>query len=262
MSVVDDQTKLKNLCQRNYKAQCVWFLNSYWQKISSDKEGPETFWKYAAKCTELDEKKKQDGCELDEFQAHRFFEGFKETITVVSLRDQIRAIGINKFNFIPLTHFLIIKFKANWNELVNAPQGSDEEIQKAQMLLDDARNKVAELEKAIAELNAQERAYNQKKDDLTRKSGDESSSMVARNKAKNELAQHLAEDPLPLRKAKLTSEAAFKKAEKALQDAQNYLDEVKKNATGGKGALWWIERELEEAKKYMPQSKGGVPKKG
>ena len=39
--------------------------------------------------------------------------------------------------------------------------------------------------------------------------------VVQQNKAKNELAQHLAEDPLPLRKAKITLEAALKKAEKA-----------------------------------------------
>jgi len=229
--------------------------------VSAEKEGCELFWRYAAKCAELDEKKKAEGCELDEFQAHRFFESFKESITVVGLREQIRSIGINKFNFIPLMHFFIIKYKANWNELVNAPQGSEEEIQKAQQMLDDAKNKVADLQKAVAELNAQEKAYNQKTEELTRKSGDESSSMVARNKSKNELAQHLANDPLPLRKAKITSEAAFKKAEKALADAQIYLDEVKKNATGGKGAFWWIDRELQEAKKFMPQSKGGVPKK-
>jgi len=258
---LDDQTKLKNLCQKTYKQQCVWFLNAYWGKISAEKDGPETFWRYALKCAEFDEKKKAEGNELDEFQAHRFLEFFHETLTVVNLRDQIRSIGINKFNLIPLTHFLIIKFKANWNELVNAPQGSDEEIQRAQQLLDDAKQRLAELERAIADLNAQEKAYNQKKDDLTRKSNDESQSMVSRNKAKNELAQHLAEDPLPLRRAKLTSEAAFKKAEKALADAQNYLDEVKRTATGGKGALWWIERELQEARKYMPQSKGGVVSK-
>jgi len=180
---------------------------------------------------------------------------------VVGLREQIRSIGINKFNLIPLTHFLIIKFKVSWNELVNAPQGSETEIEKAQQLLDDAKNKVAELQRAIADLNQQEKAYNQKTDQLTKKSEDESASLVSRNKSKNELAQHLGEDPLPLRKAKLTSEAAFKKAEKALADAQAYLEEVKKNATGGKGAFWWIDRELQEARKYMPQSKSGATKK-
>ena len=48
---------------------------------------------------------------------------------------------------------------------------------------------------------------------MTRKSSE--GSVVQQNKAKAELAQHLAEDPLPLRKAKITLEAARKKAEKA-----------------------------------------------
>ena len=38
--------------------------------------------------------------------------------------------------------------------------------------------------------------------------------VVSRNKAKNELAQLKAEDPLPLRKARITLEAALKRAEK------------------------------------------------
>ncbi len=39
---------------------------------------------------------------------------------------------------------------------------------------------------------------------------------MSRNKAKAELAQHLAEDPLPLRRAKITTEAAHKKADKVI----------------------------------------------
>jgi hypothetical protein len=38
--------------------------------------------------------------------------------------------------------------------------------------------------------------------------------MVQRNKAANELAQLKGEDPLPLRKAKITQEAALRKVEK------------------------------------------------
>jgi len=258
--VGDDQEKLKVLCGRTYAKQGIWFLNAYFARMEKEKEGPEIFWKWVGKCVELDEKKKADGNELDEFQTHRFLEFFHEPLTVVQLRERIRTIGINKFAYIPFIHFLITKYNVDWHELVNAPQGSDAEIEKAQQLLDNAKNKVAELQKAITELNAQEKAYNRKTEELTRKSNDESATVVSRNKSKNELSQHLGADPLPLRKAKLTSEAAAKRAEKALIDAQNYLEEVKKNATGGKGALWWIERELQEAKKYMPQSKGGQTK--
>jgi hypothetical protein len=158
----------------------------------------------------------------------------------------------------------------------------------------------AELEVALAEVKAQEDAYNAKTQDLTQKS--ESGSIVARNKAKNELAQHLGEDPLPLRRAKITAEAAVKKAdrtraaaaaareaaardakaatearteserakaaaEEAVDEAQRqvgeaeqYLNEVKRKPGQAMGALWWIERELHEAKAYLPESKGGYRK--
>jgi regulator of protease activity HflC (stomatin/prohibitin superfamily) len=104
---------------------------------------------------------------------------------------------------------------------------------------------------------------------------------VSRNKAKAELAAHLAEDPLPLRKAKITLQAAERKAEKALkaatearqaaddavaaaqrkfEEAQAYLEEVKSKGGSGEGLMWWLERELTEKKKYMPTSKGGIRK--
>ena len=134
----------------------------------------------------------------------------------------------------------------------------------------------AELEAALAELHAQEEAYHNKTADLTRKS--EEGGVVARNKAKAELAQHLAEDPLPLRRAKITTEAAVKKAERTRQAAEAavveavrsrqaaeeavgaaeaYLHEVKSRSGSAQGAIWWMERELAEARRYLPQKRGG-----
>jgi hypothetical protein len=55
----------------------------------------------------------------------------------------------------------------------------------------------------------------------------------------------LNEDPLALNKAVVTAEAAVRKAKKMEGGA-------------AQGQLWWIERELEEAKKYKP--KGGLRK--
>jgi len=187
---------------------------------------------------------------------------------------------------------------------------------------EDARAAQAELEAALGEVKAQEDAYNNKTADLTRRS--EEGGVVSRNKAKAELAQHLAEDPLPLRRAKITAEAAVKKAEKAtavasqarqqaeedavkarqareqaqqdaiasvaarkqaeadkvvaaqakeaaehalneaqrkVQEAEEFLTEVKSRPGCAHGALWWIERELHEAKAYVPESKGGYRKK-
>jgi len=98
---------------------------------------------------------------------------------------------------------------------------------------------------------------------------------VKKNKAKNELAQLLAEDPMPLRKAKLTQGAALKrverervameaatalvleevaKAEAAVAEAVASIEAIKKAGGGvALGAVWWMEREIAEMRKFMPK---------
>ena len=161
-------------------------------------------------------------------------------------------------------------------------------------------------------MKAQEDAYNGKTEKLKKES--EEGGVVSRNRAKVSLDAHLAEDPLPLRKAKITLEAANKRAEKArapflearapflaateaaeaarsdatarreqaavsrqaaeaakeraaeavavaqasVAEAEAFLNELKACPGSGHGALWWIDRELIEKKKYMPVSRGGI----
>merc|ERR1711874_52288 len=251
--------------------------------------------------------------------AHRFLEIYNETMTVRELRESLRstgAIDAGRVKLVPITYILIFKYKVDWHELVNRSQGDNrEEMEAAQKMLDevkvlfktaearqqdalarenDAREAEApfkaaqeELEAALAEVKSQEDAYNSRTEELKKKS--ETGGVVSRNKAANELAQHLAEDPLPLRKAKITAEAAVRRSEKAtkaaadareasakakavaeaalddaskkLQEAEDYLEEVKSKPGCAHGALWWIERELHEQKAYLPESKGGYRKK-
>jgi len=75
----------------------------------------------------------------------------------------------------------------------------------------------AEQQAAVDDLKAQEDAHAAKTKELEAKA---EAGGVSGMKAKNELAQHLAEDPLPLRKAKITATAAAKKTEKAKQSAE------------------------------------------
>jgi len=138
----------------------------------------------------------------------------------------------------------------------------------------------------LADVKSQEDARNNKTEQLKKQS--EEGGVVQQNKAKAMLAQHLAEDPLPLRKAKITLEATLKKAEKArapfeaatkiaqaarqeaddalertrqrVQEAEQYLEEVKKKPGAPYGAIWWVERELHEKKAYLPERKGGIRK--
>jgi len=59
--------------------------------------------------------------------------------------------------------------------------------------------------------------------------------------------------------ARQEADAALEAAQAAFREAEDYLEEAKN--TIPKGRLWWIDRELYESKKYLPQSKGGITKK-
>jgi len=156
---------------------------------------------------------------------------------------------------VPLIHYLLFRYNCDWHQLVNTAGDNSDEIKQAQSLLlqviemmaeserqaqlvrqaeanvrkseeaakkaeqaardEEAPFKAAqeEVDTALADVKSQEDARNQKTESLKKQS--EEGGVVQQNKAKNLLAQHLAEDPLPLRKAKVTLEAALKKAEKA-----------------------------------------------
>jgi len=158
---------------------------------------------------------------------------------------------------------------------------------------------------ADAELKRQQDELAAKMADLEGKSKNQSLGAVARNKAVQELAQLRGQDPLPLRKAKITQEAAVRKVEaerkraeaarmpftvkrkqaeedrkvaeaarRAAEDAtrrveaaikdteakaqaaQDFLEEIKRQcSTLPHGQIWWMERQVLEAKKYMPRSR-------
>jgi len=299
LSGATDNEKMRELSSKDYKSQAIWFLNAFWKEFAAQEA--ENVWKYKHVMQELDTQKGAAGCEVDEMIAHRFLERLNETMTVKALRDRLREKSIDNPRWIALTHYLTIKFDVDYHVLVNAAQGdNEEEIREAQRLLEEcvaafelarrrsdesrvaeaaARQAQQELEAALAELRAQEEAFNKRKEQLQRAS--ETGSVVARNKAKNELAQHLAQDPLPLRRAKINQEAAVKRAEKAtaaaaeaarvaeealdaadnkMREAEAYLQEVKSRPGSAQGALYWIDRELHEAKAFLPQSKGGYRK--
>lgn len=311
-----DNEKLLSLCSKTYKEQAIWFLNAYWDKYQNEAE---RIWSWVLKHASLDLQNGANGTGLDELNAHRFLESINETLTVVSMREGLRATGAisasERPKTVPITHFLLFKFKVDWRQLVNTKGDNSAEIAEAQRLLDEvtkafvesekqanlaraAENEARiqeapfkaaqeELEAAVADVKRQEDERNEKTALLQKKSSE--GSVVQQNKAKAELAQHLAEDPLPLRKAKITLEAARKKAEKArapfeaatkaaeaarakaeaalaeasnrVDEAEAYLNEVKAKPGSPHGAIWWIERELQEQKKYLPTSKGGVAKK-
>lgn len=275
-----DVEKFADLCNRTYKEQAIWILNGFWKALESQAEN---FWKFVELHAELDLDKGKEGSALDEFNAHRFLEKIDETKTVKEMRDTLeQTMGVRRMKMIPLIHYLMFKHSLTLKDTVHASQGSDpEELEEAQRLFDLAMEALRkcqeaeapfkkaqeELQTALAELKAQEDAYARKTEELKQRS--ESGGVVQRNKAKAELEIHLAEDPLPLRRAKINTEAAERKADKArapfreatedaeakFQAAQDHIEQVKKKGGVAHGAIWWMERELAEARKYLPSSK-------
>jgi len=271
-----DDDKLKELCTKTHREQAIWFLNAFWSKASMEKEA-ENIWKYAHKFNELDLQKHETGNTLDELNAHRFLEAFKEPMTVVEMRDSLRSTGAiapqGRPKDFPITHFLLARFKVDWHALVNASQGDNaEEMARCQKLLKEIQDSIPELQKTEAEAKAaaaeqkkQQKIYDDKTADLQAKTTQ--GGAVQQNKAKAELSQHLAQDPLPLSRAKITAEAAANRAEKAVAKAKAKVEEIERQlkelalkAGSAAGALFWINRELHEAKQFMPISKGGRSK--
>jgi hypothetical protein len=292
---------LKELSHKVYKEQAVWFMNAYWARgpcLGKDEETAESIWKVFKKCVDLDPRG-EGGNDLNEFDAHRLLEHFDSTLTVRKMREALKDIDLDFDGKVSLTEYLVFRHKVDWKVLVNAPQaGADsaaveratEKVNAARAAAAEAVTKEeeskvaekaaskakAEADAALAELQAQEDALTTKKEKLEATGDNMEFGIVKRNKAKAELAQLNAEDPLPLRQAKITQEACVRRlrralkaasaaaaamaaarkiAEAAFEEALQVLEEVKASCSAGQGSLWWLDRELIEAMQYMPQKK-------
>jgi hypothetical protein len=222
---MSDLDRFKEVIAKPYRDQAVFFLNAFWNENKGDAE---QLWKYVGKMVELDQDRKAEGSDLDEFSAHRFLEFWQETATVVKLRELLREMGLDRKKRMSLIEYLVVKYRVTVHELVTRPQGSNEELARAQVALKAVQDEINRIETRKAQLEAAAAG----------------ASGIKAMQAKNELAQLLSADQTDLNRAVLTAEAAVRKAQKLGGDAH--------------GALWWIERELTEMKKYKPQKSGGI----
>eukprot|EP01087_Luapelamoeba_hula_P009793 TRINITY_DN255_c0_g1_i2.p1 TRINITY_DN255_c0_g1~~TRINITY_DN255_c0_g1_i2.p1 ORF type:complete len:230 (+),score=61.25 TRINITY_DN255_c0_g1_i2:72-761(+) len=210
---------------KTYKEQAIFFLNAFWPEFHADAE---RVWAYVQKMAELDQNKGKEGNELDEFSSHRFLEFWQETATVMRLRDMLRDLGLNRNKKMSLIEYLVVKYRQTVQELLRRPQGTNEELVKAQRALDAVNTEIQKIET--------------RKRELEQASG---GTGIRAMQAKNELAQLLGADPTDLNRALLTAEAAVRKAQRMGGEA-------------AAGHLWFLERELTEMKKYKPKSQGGI----
>jgi len=284
MSRVDkaDTEKWEELSRKCFKDQAIWALNGFWDVMEKDAE---LVWNWCQTLGELHQDKHADGCDLDEFWSHKFLETLGETMTVIEMREKFRKIDADFNKRMSLLEYLMFRYNIEPHAMCTAPQGDGdpEKINKAQAMVAEAQKAVDEMNAALAaavaaenenkaaldELRAQEKAFEDKKAALEKTKNDMSIGIVKRNSAANQLDQLLSEDPLPLRKAKINQAAAVKKSERAtkaaeaavknaetkLQEALDFLQRAKASGGVARGAIWWMEREITEKKKYLPASR-------
>jgi len=258
--MADEKANFTELTRKKYIDQAKWFLNGFW-KEGLDKE-TENVWKFTHKFVELDPAKKE-GCELDEFMAHKFLESLGETLTVVQLREKLRKIDMDCNGRMALLEYLAFRYDKTVKAVINCPQGDNtaavEEASAKLQAVQDAYTQVqnqldeqtkaledqikaeegakkalenqkiaeetvrkaeSELKAAIDDLKSQEENFAKQKETLENKSKDPNNSTVTKNKTAAELAQLKQEDPMPLRKAKITQEAVLRKVEKERKAAE------------------------------------------
>ena len=221
--------EFKDVTAKNYKDQAIFFLNAFWAECGSKAE---EIWKQYHLVIEFDMENHAEGSKLDEFQSHRLLEKEGIPLSVQEMRQKLN-VSDPKYKRVAFIEFLLFKNNQTITELMKRPQGTNEALIKAQKAMEDVQNEINKIE--------------QKKAELQKKSL--SGSGVAAMRANAELQQLLSADNTELNRALLTAEASVRKAQKMGTDGG-----------AAQGALWWLDRELTEAKKYKPQKKGGIAK--
>jgi chromosome segregation ATPase len=254
----DNIKRFSELSKKVYKDQAIWFMNGFWGQ-GVDPNEANKIWDYVQEFIRLDKMssapKGEQGNELDQFWSAKFLEDMDSAMTAIARKEALKKIDQDNNGKMSTIEYLVWKYNKSVEATINAPQGTSPELEAAQRQLEKLQVTMNELQVAVDELKKQEDEYNKKISDLTAKSTDTSATLVNRNKAAAELAQLKSEDPLPLRKAKITQEAAVRKVEKEMAATRVLIDQLKGKGGVAPGALWWMEREMFEADSRLPKAK-------
>merc|ERR1711974_27891 len=181
---------------------------------------------------EQDHENGKEGTDLDEFKAHVFLEQLGETKRIVELRADLRESDLDFNKRLSFLEFCLFRYKKKVSDFLRrdpptedcAPGSMSPAALKAQEALSAVRTEINRIENLKSELEQKAAGAG-----------------VKAMQAKNELQQLLTKDNTELNRALLTAEAALRKA-----------------GGGGDippGSMWWMNRELEEMKKYRPQKR-------
>jgi len=133
---------------------------------------------------------------------------------------------------------------------ITAQNNADTALENQKVAEAKVRAAEAEAEAAVNELKRQEEEHKSKLEALDHKAHDQSLGIVARNKASNEHSQLKGTDPLPLRKAKITAEAALHRVEaerKLAEAATEKCTQASKKAADAKAEAEVRKDEAEKA---------------
>jgi hypothetical protein len=234
--------------KKPFSFQAQFFLNAFWTEFSDNADVIYTvLWEHM-KGAEMRTQGIQylhqyvEGCDLDFDMSLYVFEQlgkfyddgknrsrwgeFKKAIpqemTALKRKQELRdRVDVNFDGRMCFLELLLYQYGQTVPELMRRPQGTNENLAKAQQALD--------------EVNKQINAYEAEKARLEREGKGSGTRALA---AKNQLAQ-LDASPLSeqLRASLIKAEAAVRKAQRGGGDGNP------------QGSLWWIGRELEEKKK-------------
>merc|ERR1712137_1542155 len=229
-----DHDKLQALSKLIYKQQAVWFMNGFWEQTEKDAE---KLWQYVHTCADLDMENHENGCGLDEVNAHRFLEVYGETLTVRELREKLRSTGAleasERPKIVPITHYLLFKYNVDWNVLVNASQGDNSaEIAEAQRLLESVqelfRQTDARYQEAAQALQIAERDLREAESRAAAAASSKQAEAVAVSK-EDEARQQEA----PFKAAQEEVEAALAEVKKQEDEYQGKINDCERRSEQG-----------------------------
>ncbi|KAH3757615.1 TolA protein [Pelomyxa schiedti] len=135
--------KWKTIATLPYSDQGIWVLNGFWEEISGEAEN---VWKWVELFAKLDQEKGAAGNSLDEFWSHKFLETLGTTMTVIQMRELLRAIDVDSDKKMSLIEFLIHRFKKSVAQVISASQGDNKKE------VDEAQAKVEEAQRAVEQM--------------------------------------------------------------------------------------------------------------
>jgi hypothetical protein len=278
--------KFSEASKKNYKQQGIFYLNAYWTEFGAHAE---KVWEYAHGFAKIDPLK-DAGSELDEVQAHIFLEKFEKPMTALELRESLRSIDLNSNRKMSLLEFLIYKIGGDIKNLVSRPQGTierfteefiqhehkaqvDEQLENVKKSFHSSNERLLSaqesLQKCLTEIRKLEAEIAMYSEQAAGQGIKALKAQTMLNKLMN-----AGDHQDALNEAVIHAEAAVRKvkpaalaAKKALQeymethgppDEDRVEIEVKRSVEvefHDQGDVWWVERELEEIKKYKPNTK-------